>query len=280
MWDVTSFSEWFGDDPERERRGLDASTAYFDASSQRWLSELGVPRGGQCLDLGAGTGTMTRWLAEQVGPGGCVVAADLDVRHLRDMPPHVDIRTLDARVDDLGESCYDVIFARFLLVLVPNWSDVLARMASALRPGGLLVVQELDGAANEWPAGAQLFWPPSGDALMHQARQEMVALARQFGVDPGLAWKLAFCLLDLGLDDVGCRGVRDLIRAGSPHARAERSNLRDGLAGLVTFGRLDATEAVDQLDRLAPEQGAAWLGLPSVVTWGRRPVSIGRAAAL
>src|SRR6185295_3311062 len=55
-------------EPERARLKLLAQG--LDPLTRRWLRELGVPRGGTCLEVGAAQGSMSRWLAEQVGPSG------------------------------------------------------------------------------------------------------------------------------------------------------------------------------------------------------------------
>lgn len=44
------------------------------------LDRLGVSCGWRCLEVGAGHGSIARWLAERVGPTGSVLAADIDPR--------------------------------------------------------------------------------------------------------------------------------------------------------------------------------------------------------
>jgi 16S rRNA A1518/A1519 N6-dimethyltransferase RsmA/KsgA/DIM1 with predicted DNA glycosylase/AP lyase activity len=52
------------------------------------------------LEVGAGYGTIARWLAERVAPTGSVIATDIDPRLLTDMPAGVDVHRLDIRHDD------------------------------------------------------------------------------------------------------------------------------------------------------------------------------------
>ena len=63
------------EDNEWERLGLNETIC--DATTTRALAALGVASGWQCIDVGAGRGSIARWLAERVGPSGHVVAADL-----------------------------------------------------------------------------------------------------------------------------------------------------------------------------------------------------------
>lgn len=102
-----------------------------------------VAPGSRCLDLGAGGGSITHWLADRVGPDGAVVAMDADPRHIR-AHDRIELRTTDIATADLGMSEYDLIHARLLLMHLPNRTDVVRRAAAALKPGGLLVVSDWD----------------------------------------------------------------------------------------------------------------------------------------
>jgi hypothetical protein len=80
-------------EPETADRfdGLDQA---FDAVSIGHLQRLGVGTGARCLEIGAGSGSIARWLAGQVGPAGQVVATDLDARWFRhDGSPQLEIRS-------------------------------------------------------------------------------------------------------------------------------------------------------------------------------------------
>ena len=65
---------------ERERLAL--LTQFADPITTRRLTDLGVGRGWRCLEVGAGNGSIARWLASRVGSEGRVVATDLNPRFL------------------------------------------------------------------------------------------------------------------------------------------------------------------------------------------------------
>ena len=44
------------------------------------LHRLGLGPGWRCLEVGAGSGSVARWLAAKVGPEGSVLATDIDTR--------------------------------------------------------------------------------------------------------------------------------------------------------------------------------------------------------
>lgn len=46
----------------------------FDPSTIRYLTSVGVADGWACWEIGAGGGSIARWLADRVGPAGSVLA--------------------------------------------------------------------------------------------------------------------------------------------------------------------------------------------------------------
>jgi SAM-dependent methyltransferase len=113
------------------------------------LERLGLGQGWRCVDVGAGAGDVTVALAELVGRDGRVYAVDSDPR-ARDEVAAAAARAGEAQVvaitqageDLLLPEPVDLAFCRFVLMHVVEPSAVLARMASAVRPGGYVVAQE------------------------------------------------------------------------------------------------------------------------------------------
>ena len=66
---------------EAERR-LAALVALFDPVTFRHLEALGIDRGWQCWEVGAGGPTVADWLAHRVGASGRVLATDIDTSSL------------------------------------------------------------------------------------------------------------------------------------------------------------------------------------------------------
>jgi len=57
-----------GSEFESERECLSILEQLFDYVTRRSLVQLGVSKGWRCCEIGAGGGSITRWLAEVVGP--------------------------------------------------------------------------------------------------------------------------------------------------------------------------------------------------------------------
>src|SRR5438093_11116540 len=72
-------------DWEREPLRLRLLEQHADPTSARRLEATGVRAGWRCLEVGAGHGSIARWLASQVAPSGSVVALDLETSLLSEL---------------------------------------------------------------------------------------------------------------------------------------------------------------------------------------------------
>jgi SAM-dependent methyltransferase len=133
---------------ELQRERLQALEAALDAGTIRVLRGCGITPGWRCLEVGAGGGSIADWMCEQVGSDGRVVATDLDTTVLQARSrPNLDIRVHDVLADDLPRASFDLVHMRLLLAWLPERRAVLERVLAALKPGGRLVVEELDFAS-------------------------------------------------------------------------------------------------------------------------------------
>jgi SAM-dependent methyltransferase len=132
--------DWGG---ERERLRL--LEGWLDPSTRRHLEVLGIGPGWRCLEVGAGSGSVARWLAGRVEPNGHVVAADIDTRFLEDLTGDaVHVRQCDVRVADFPEASFDLIHTRWVLEHLSDRVGVMQRMVEWLRPGGWVCFEEPD----------------------------------------------------------------------------------------------------------------------------------------
>src|SRR6185437_5900271 len=139
-----------------ERDRLDSLTALYDPGSLAVFERLGLAPGWRCLDVGAGTGTLAMALAERVAPTGTVVALDIDTRFLEPLAaPQLETLALDVTEQPLPRGEFDLVHARLLLEHFPARGDVLSNMIAAAKPGGWVLVEDLDWAT------AMVLDPPS-----------------------------------------------------------------------------------------------------------------------
>jgi SAM-dependent methyltransferase len=136
--------EGYGFDPSwsDERRRLALIERCYDPMTISRLTELGVVAGWRCLDVGAGRGSVARWLRDRVGPDGRVVAVDLDTRFFEN-EPGIEASQRDILADEIEQDAFDLVHCRLLLHhLRGRQLEAVTRMASALRPGGVLIASE------------------------------------------------------------------------------------------------------------------------------------------
>src|SRR5262245_38238895 len=88
----------FNDELERTR----LREREMDPATIRRFMALGVSQGWRCLEVGAGGGSIVRWLADHVGSTGRVVVIDIDTRFLEDLDlPNVEVRCQDITSNEL-----------------------------------------------------------------------------------------------------------------------------------------------------------------------------------
>ncbi|WP_438319320.1 class I SAM-dependent methyltransferase [Streptomyces sp. HUAS TT3] len=132
--------------PEHPREGerIDHAALVYDPFTCARLRSLGVGPGWRCLEAGAGTGTVARWLADEAGADE-VVALDRDTGRLAPLAgPRLRVREADltrlAAEPDLGT--FDLVHSRFVLMHLPERRDVVRALVERLNPGGCLVVSD------------------------------------------------------------------------------------------------------------------------------------------
>jgi 2-polyprenyl-3-methyl-5-hydroxy-6-metoxy-1,4-benzoquinol methylase len=117
----------------------------LDPATFRRIKSLGLGNGWHCLEVGAGGGSVARWLCTEAGAAGHVVAADIDTRFLDHVhEANLEIVNLDLTTDSLPHDTFDLVHTRMVLMHIPSRAEILARLVSALKPGGWLLVEEQD----------------------------------------------------------------------------------------------------------------------------------------
>ena len=247
---------------ERERLGL--LGRLMDPMSTRRLDRLGVAPGWRCLEVGAGDGSVARWLVDRVGPAGHVVATDLDPRFLDD--PRIEVRAHDILVDPLETGAYDLVHCRAVLMHLSQPKRALARMAAALRPGGWLLVEEGD-------VGTCRAADPSHPAAewFQQAMKRGAELIQATGlVDVRFGRRCRGLLEEVGLVDVEDETTTWKCRGGGQAARFQQMNLRLVQSTLPSFLPRDDYE---RQSSLYEDASFAFVFMAMVGAWGRRPHS-------
>ncbi len=238
------------------------------ATRAAYLDLLDIPPGGRVLDVGCGSGAVTRELARRVGPTGGVVGVDPSPGFLtvagelaarEGLAATIELRRGDARELPCPDAEFDVVVAVTALAHVPQAERAIPELVRVVRPGGRVGIFDLDG---------------DGVILAHPdralTRRIIAASSDHLLVNGWLARELPSLLATAGLADIGVRAFTPVERdpAGFAAKMAER---RAALA--VQAGVISADEQRAWLALLHAEQGAGRFlgGQTHLFAWGRRP---------
>ncbi|MEU8238214.1 methyltransferase domain-containing protein [Actinoplanes missouriensis] len=229
------------------------------------LGAAGDLRGRRCLEAGAGGGSVARRLVTLTGPSGRVLATDLNPRHL----PHdqgYEVSRHDLTADPVPDPPWDLIHARLVLAHIPEREQILARLAEALAPGGVLLIEEWLSAYPHLVLSA-----PDAAAAELVERYHRTVVERLLpanGADPAWAARVHAAMIGAGLT-----GVRTTIHAeswagGTAGARLIAVNVAQVGDGLRDAGFTDAE--LERLTALAADPRLVVRGHLTYSTTGRR----------
>jgi SAM-dependent methyltransferase len=243
----------------------------YGSGTETLLRRAGLRDGLRVVEVGCGSGNIACWAAEQVAPGGSVVAIDVSAeqieqarrqaanRNLRNIEFHV----ADAYAPRLPEGVFDLAYCRLVLMHLTRPADALAAMRALVRPGGVVACEEMD-------LGCWLCDPPA------EAMTRFFALNTALGERRGENFSLGVSLHRLFRDagfacpEVGAnfalalQGERKRL-LGMTFAEFAPELVREGLASQVEVDQVTAA-----LMALADDESTLF-GFPLVVqVWAAR----------
>ncbi|WP_409060535.1 class I SAM-dependent methyltransferase [Streptomyces sp. SYP-A7185] len=232
----------------------------YDPSSVEVLDGLPFDPAWRCLELGAGAGSMSLWLARRAHRGS-VLAVDTDTTHLdAGHTAGLTVRRADIEELDFAPGSFDLIFTRATLEHLRDPDAALARARTWLAPGGWLVVGDFYYMpADEAPTAV-------GRALL----RGYVGHMKSIGADMSWARGLPAALARTGLTSIGTH----LTPAGPGQSPVDDEliglRMRQEGQNLVDKGVVTAAELAAFMDTLGTPAGRDLTAL-LVTAWGRRP---------
>ncbi len=148
MRPVAKRSQYLMENPLESSRLEDKTDA---AAVRRRLELVGLGRGMRALDVGAGTGAVSRVMSELVGDGGEVVALDASTERMKFGARkacgarNIHFLASDLYSPALRNQSFDFVWSEFVFEYLPEPDAAVAHLVQLLRPGGKLVVADLDG---------------------------------------------------------------------------------------------------------------------------------------
>jgi SAM-dependent methyltransferase len=235
------------------------------------FERVGIREGMACLDAGCGGGDVTFDLARRTGPAGRVVGIDLDdvkLQLARDECSTLGLANVSFRQVEISTCTFspefDVIYSRFLLTHLPDPVGAIVRMQRWLKPGGFLVVEDIDFTGH--------FCHPESPALRRYVDLYRQAVQRRGG-DPHIGPRVPGLLVDAGFDGVamhvvqpaGISGEVKLLNAVTMENIAD-SVVADGLASAAEVGQI-----IDELYEFGRSPRTVVSISRVVQSWGRTP---------
>lgn len=253
------------DEPDQIRREHDrlrVLSRVADGRTRRALIEVGIAPGWHCCDIGSGAGTVAAWMAEQVGAAGRVVSLDVDTRFQPPSSGIVDVREIDVTTEPIGDDEFDIVHARAVLQHLSQREAVLDAMIAAAKPGGWIVVGDVD-----W---IQFDAQPVPEPFATLSRTLRDLSTSQHGYDGTWGRRLVHAFDTRGLLDVNARGEVWTMRGGEDSAEwyvAALDRALDVLPAEVFPAGFEPRRAIAQ----ARDPAFAILSPISITAWGRKP---------
>lgn len=249
----------FSTHDDQEHARLSSLAGAYDTATTAHLMRLGADDERRCLEVGAGAGSIARWLHDR----GCeVTAIDLNTTFLGALPSAIDVAEADIcrfRPDPV----YDLVHARFLLDVVADLPAALDAMVGALRPGGKILIEEFDDVTAD-----------AAITTRHGLHDDVVA-AKQLvwttrGLDNFLGRRVMPELAQRGLTGLGAEGHLHLRRGGTPDVAPWRRSVIQLQTAMLETGRVDASD-LDAYLKLLDDPDFYYFSPLVVATWGTAP---------
>lgn len=242
-----------------------ALSELFDPVTFRHVDDLGITTGMRCWEVGAGGPTVPAGLAERVGPTGRVVATDIDVSWTGGTEGGVvEVKEHDVAADPPPPGPFDLVHARLVLVHVTDRAEALRRMKRALRPGGVLLLEDAD------PGLQPLLCPDESgpeQELANRLRSGFRALMAGRGADLSYGRTLPRLLREAGLEDVRADAYFPITSPAC--AVLEDATVRQ-IRGRLVAGGLATDEDIDRHLANVADGRLDLATAPMISAWGRR----------
>ena len=242
---------------------LDILSNTLQLSTENFLKTLGIHEGANCLDLGCGTGRVTCIIAKIIGNRGNVLGLDINEKNIQlavesakaKAIKNVNFKYFDAYL--LREKfVYDVIYSRFLLSHLTNPKKVLQNTLDALKPGGLILIEDTDFAGH--------FSNPKSDDFNHYINL-YERLLRTRRADANIGQKLVWLLNEVGFTEVKFQISQPVHISGKGKLMAEIT-FKAVSESLVEEGFITESEAIRIYSSLVQfrKRGDTMMSLPRI----------------
>lgn len=133
------------------KKRLNVLADILNPYSRQLIESEGSIVGKNFFDVGCGGGNVSLMAAQMVGATGTVLAVDFDeeiVQLAASDAQEIGLNNITFRVQSAyeiaEENSFDIAYSRFLLSHLTNPAEVINNMIRALKPGGRIIVEDID----------------------------------------------------------------------------------------------------------------------------------------
>lgn len=176
---------------------LDLQGRYYRMATVDALRWAGIEPGMTVLDLGSGTGAVAFDAARLVGPTGSVLGVDIaeaPVQTATERAARLGLDNVSFLQADLAswqpEATFDAMTGRLITMYLPDPPTAIASLSRAVRPGGIVMLQEFAISTGRQVGGAAIF---------DQTLDRVLAAFRAVGAPTDLGFDLGRVFRGAGL---------------------------------------------------------------------------------
>jgi len=132
-------------------KSLERMNRFQEPEARTLIADLKLPAGSRGLDVGCGVGLYALWLAEAVGPGGCVIGIEPTTERVEEAralvggrlaPARLELRRGDGTALDMPAQSFDWLWCGDVLHHILETVVALREFRRVVRPGGRVIVKE------------------------------------------------------------------------------------------------------------------------------------------
>ncbi|MEV5846968.1 class I SAM-dependent methyltransferase [Streptomyces sp. NPDC051985] len=242
-----------------EGERIDVGALAYDDLTLARLRALGAGPGWRCLDVGAGTGTVSRRLLDEAGVDS-VLAVDRDVRFLGERPG-LEVLEADVTAPGVVRGRFRLVHARFVLMHLPEHERLISALAELVEPGGVLVLGDAVDLTSDRT-------PDTPYTTVMRAMWQ--GLRATIGTDVSWVPSYPHLLRAAGLGSVAAEIHVPPLLPGSPISRFWTDTWERSRAAMLATGLVDDA-AVDAAVRYLSSDECAALSAGMLTAWGWKP---------
>jgi len=213
------------------QRDSESSTKIFDDRSLQTDYSTLIPvlgRGLRVLDVGCGTGAISKDIAEQVGEDGYVVGIDNTEAFINSgRETYRSVRNLELIHADLFEfqpvEKFDLVVSARVLQWLSHPREALKKLSTFLKPGGQISILDYNHEG--------LTWQPEPPLSMQLFYKAFLKWRSDAGMDNRIAEHLEGIFADLGFHSIEVLNADEVYRKGEMKFR-QRVGIWSKVAGL------------------------------------------------